>query len=226
MQLRRWHYFPDAAQLQRAVLDVIAERATAAIDARAEFHCVLAGGRTPLAVYSQLPALATDWRAWSVYFGDERCLPVGDAQRNDTMACTAWLDRVPIPASQLHRIPAELGPVAGAAQYDAVLARQPDFDLVLLGLGEDGHTASLFPGDAHALQSRQSAVAVDNAPKPPPQRISMTARRLARSRAVLFIATGSDKRAALLRWRHGESIPAALIDAAGGVDIYTDQDLA
>jgi 6-phosphogluconolactonase len=223
MQLCRWHFFSDVPDLQQAVLQNIVERARAAIEARGAFHCVLAGGRTPQMIYSQLRSLTTDWRAWSIYFGDERCLPRGDPQRNDAMAHAAWLDHVPIPANQIHSISAELGPAAGAAEYAAILADLGDFDLVLLGLGEDGHTASLFPGDTPALQTKKTAVAIANAPKPPAQRISMSAARLARSRAVLFIATGSDKRAALLSWQRGEEIPAALIDAPGGVDIYTDQ---
>jgi 6-phosphogluconolactonase len=223
MQLCRWHFFSDVPDLQHAVLANIVERARAAIEARGAFHLVLAGGRTPQIIYSQLRTLSTDWRAWSIYFGDERCLPRGDPQRNDTMARAAWLDHVPIPVNQIHSISAELGPAVGAAEYAELLADLGDFDLVFLGLGEDGHTASLFPGDAAALHSTQAAVAIDNAPKPPAQRISMSAARLVRSRAVLFIATGSDKRVALSRWRRGEEIPAALIDAPGGVDIYTDQ---
>jgi 6-phosphogluconolactonase len=219
----RWHYFVDTAELQRAAVSHIAACATAAIAKRGEFHCVLAGGRTPQAIYARLATLETNWNAWILYFGDERCLPPGDAQRNDTMARAVWLDRVAIPAAQVYPIPAELGPMAGAARYDELLANAPEFDLVLLGIGEDGHTASLFPGDDAALRSQAAAVAVTAAPKPPPQRVSVTAARLGRSRSVLFLGTGVDKRDALQRWHRGERIPAALVDPPGGVDIYTDQ---
>lgn len=226
MQICRWHSFNDIPALRAALVRHITAAASAAIDARGVFHCVLAGGRTPEAIYRDLCTLETDWRCWSIYFGDERCLPVGDSQRNDAMARAVWLDHVPIPAAQIHAIPAELGPVAGARHYAQLLASVPEFDLVLLGLGEDGHTASLFPGDLSALQSTATALPVDNAPKPPAQRVSLSAARLAQSRAVLFAVTGVDKREALLQWRQGARIPAALIEAPQGVDIYTDQHLS
>lgn len=223
MQIRRWHYFDDVAVLRESLVRRIATRAAAAIVADGVFRCVLAGGRTPEAIYRQLRTLDTDWSAWQIYFGDERCLPIGDPQRNDSMARAAWLDHVPIPSKHILAMPAELGPVAGAARYSGQLAAIPPFDLVLLGLGEDGHTASLFPGDAVALHSNAAALPVDNAPKPPAQRISMSAARLAQSHDVLFAVTGDDKRDALHRWQRGDAIPAASIVAPYGVDIYTDQ---
>jgi 6-phosphogluconolactonase len=226
MQIRRWHHFTDSSTLQEAVAHHISTCAAAAITARGIFHCVLAGGRTPEAIYHRLRALDTDWHAWSIYFGDERCLPPGNSQRNDTMARAAWLDHVSIPSIRIHAIPAELGPVAGARQYAGLLASVPEFDLVLLGLGEDGHTASLFPDDATVLSATDPAIPIDKAPKPPPQRISMSAARLAHSREVLFAVTGADKREALQRWRQGLPIPAASITAPKGVDIYTDQSLS
>lgn len=226
MQIRRWHHFADTAAVQRAATRYIADCADAALAARGEFHCVLAGGRTPQAIYADLARLATDWSRWSIYFGDERCVPPDNAQRNDAAARAVWLDRVPIPADRIHPIPAELGPAAGAANYATTLAGIGDFDLVLLGLGEDGHTASLFPGDAAALGTREDAIGIADSPKPPAQRVSMSAHRLGRSRAVLFVATGADKRDALLAWQRGEPIPAATIDAPAGVDIYTDQTLS
>lgn len=226
MQIRRWYHFADTPELQSAAFRYIAERAQAAIAARGEFAIVLAGGQTPHGIYAQLANLDTDWHRWSIYFGDERCVPVGHAERNDGQARQSWLDRVPIPPDRIHPMPAELGPVAGAAQYAQTLAGVGEFDLVLLGIGEDGHIASLFPGDDDALRATADTVAVLNSPKPPPQRVSLSAPRLARSRAVLFVVAGAGKRAALLDWHHGAAIPAAAIAAPGGVDIYTDQNLS
>ena len=225
MQICRWHSLPEIPTLQSAVLQRIAECAIAAIAARGCFHIVLAGGRTPQAIYTQLRTLTTDWRAWSIYFGDERCLPIGDSERNDTMARTTWLDHVAIPDTQIYSIPAQLGPLVGSERYVTALANVGDFDLVLLGLGEDGHTASLFPGDTSALQAERTVLPVVNAPKPPPQRISMSAARLSRAGSVLFLVVGADKQDALSRWRHGELIPASCIKPANGVDIYTDRPL-
>lgn len=220
-QRQRWQVYPDTEALQRAVAAAIGDAAAAAIAARGAFAVVLAGGRTPAAIYRRLAALDTDWRAWSVYFGDERCLPAGAADRNDSMARAAWLDHVAIPAVQIHAIPAELGAEAGAAAYCRTLASVADFDLVLLGLGEDGHTASLFPGQPLAAGDAP-ALAVHGAPKPPPERISLSAARLSAAAQVWFIVTGADKREALTRWRRGDAIPVASIRPAAPVVIHTD----
>ena len=135
------------------------------------------------------------------------------------MAGLAWLDHVPLPAAHRHAIPAELG-AERAAAYAAELRGVGDFDLVLLGLGEDGHTASLFPGhDWGEAPDAPDALAVLDAPEPPPERVSLSAARLSRSREVLFLVAGPSKREALARWRAGERIPAAAIRPATGVDV-------
>ncbi len=181
-----------------------------ALEARGVFHLVLAGGSTPRALYAQLAGLHTDWRGWHLWFGDERCLPEHDAQRNSRMADAAWLAASPIPPSQIHRMHAERGAVAGVRDYVGQLAGTETFDLVLLGLGEDGHTASLFP---RRLPEPEDAVAIAvmDAPKPPAERISLSARRLSDARAVLFLVTGAGKCDAVSRWRRGDAIPAAEI---------------
>lgn len=222
-QRRRWHLFADSAALRADVVRQLGAVAAEAIAARGAFHLVLAGGRTPAAIYADLAGLQTDWRAWFIYFGDERCLRRGDAQRNDTMARTQWLDRVAIPAEQIFSMPAELGADTGAQAYQQTLARVASFDLVLLGLGEDGHTASLFPGQPRD-RGDAGVLAVHNAPKPPPDRISLSASRLSDAHRVWFIVTGADKREALERWHRGEDIPASAICPPHGVDIFMDID--
>ena len=114
--------------------------------ARGRFTIVLAGGNTPRGAYELLRAAPADWSDWQVYFGDERCTAADDAERNSRMAELAWLDHVAIPAGRIHEMPAELGPVEAAARYEEALVGVGRFDLVLLGIGEDGHTGSLFPG--------------------------------------------------------------------------------
>jgi len=221
--LQRWHRFVDAPTLVAAAVEYVTRSASRAIGARGVFHIVLAGGNTPRAVYRELVHLDTDWARWQVWFGDERCLPEGDAQRNDSMARSEWLDRVPIPPGNIHPIAAELGAKAAAAAYARDLEQVRGFDLVLLGLGEDGHTASLFPGDTQASGSDGSGViAVTHAPKPPPQRVSLGAGRLGRSHEVLFLVTGTGKRDAVRRWRAGQDLPAARIMPLTGVDVYLD----
>jgi len=222
-QVRRVHLYPDAGAMRGDVVARIARLANACIRDHGSFHIVLAGGATPLTIYRALGTIESDWPAWHIYFGDERCLPEGDTQRNDSMAREVWLSHVAIPRQQIHVIPAELGAEAGARTYANVLANVNRLDLVLLGLGEDGHTASLFPGHSH--DGRASVVAVHGAPKPPPQRISLGAGMLSKGDHVWFLVNGEGKRKALARWQQGESIPASTIFPRAGVDIFTDIDL-
>jgi 6-phosphogluconolactonase len=218
-----WRKYESAAALIDAAVADIRDSAAAAIGLRGEFHIVLAGGNTPRDVYRRLPELATDWSAWRVYFGDERCLPAGDPERNSRMAADAWLAHVPIPVTRVHAIPAERGPKPAAEAYAEVLRGIGTFDLVLLGLGEDGHTASLFPGRPwEGDPGNPDVIAVHGAPKPPPDRVSLTASRLSRSRRVLFLVTGAGKRAAVAAWRAGAAIPAAAVRPPAGPEVLVE----
>ena len=226
LQTIRWHGFAGVDALQAEALLRIRTAASTAIGARGVFRIVLAGGNTPRAIYQALAKAITDWSKWQVYFGDERCLPVNDPQRNSRMARDALLDQVPIPRANIHTMPAEAGPIEGAAQYAQTLRAVGEFDLVLLGLGEDGHTASLFPDhDWGTSSDAHDALAIFDAPKPPPERISLSAARLSRARCVLFLVDGEAKREAITRWRNGERIPASVIAPACGVDVLTESSL-
>lgn len=237
-QVCRWHPQPDAATLERAVAAEILAAADRAIGQRGAFHLVLSGGNTPRRIHELLRASDAQWPRWHIWFGDERCLPPDDPERNSRMAAETLLDHVAIPRAQIHPIRGELGAAEAAADYARELAAVAgmEFDLVLLGLGEDGHTASLFPGhdwgvadeapdarDAHDASAVPvpDALAVFNSPKPPPERVSLSARRLARARQVIFMVSGAGKRPALDAWRAGAAIPASVIAPAGGVDVYT-----
>jgi len=222
----RWHSYSTTAELEQAAVKAILLAAQQAIGLRGAFHIVLAGGTTPRRVYESLCRANADWAAWHVYIGDERCLPPDHAERNSRMAALAWLDHVAIPHEQIHPIPAEKGAEIAASSYAQTLAAIELFDLVLLGLGEDGHTASLFPG--HELGSAPNApatLAVFDAPKPPPERVSLSACRLSAARQVMFLVTGAAKRQAIRDWRGGVAIPAASIAPASGVDIYLEAGL-
>ncbi len=215
----RWHV-PDGAALAAAALQRILAAASNAIRARGQFLIVLAGGNTPRAAYQRLRDVRADWAAWHIYFGDERCVPRDDPARNSRMAEEAWLDHVAIPSSQRHPIPAELGASAAARAYGASLQSVAAFDLVLLGLGEVGHTASLFPGHEWGeAPGSPAALAVLDAPKPPRERVSLSAARLSEAREVLFMVSGASKREALAQWRAGAPIPASAITPAAGVDV-------
>lgn len=220
MESPRWQVFADASALEEAAARLILDNARAAIHARGRFLLVLAGGTTPRRVYERLAAAAADWNAWRLYFGDERCLPAEHPERNSRMVRESWLDHVPLPPQHCHVIPAQRGAEVAARLYNQELEGVGEFDLTLLGLGEDGHTASLFPGQPWFCAD---AVAVENAPKPPPERVTLTPQRLARSRRVLFLATGAGKAAAVAAWRRGEHIPASRVRPEAGVEVYLDR---
>lgn len=220
----RWQVFPDVAVLAGEAAALILDAARQSIAARGVFHLVLAGGNTPKGAYERLRECGANWAKWQIYFGDERCLPRGDPGRNDTMVRRVWLDHIRIPPVNIHPIPAEHGAEKGAQRYAEILRRVPEFDLVLLGLGEDGHTASLFPGQQYGLEKDDMvAVAVRMAPKPPRERVSLSAMRLSRARRVLFLVGGDAKREAVKMWRAGADIPARRITPAQGVDVYVDR---
>lgn len=203
----------DLDELSAAVAQRIAELATQAIAARGVFYLALAGGETPRRCYQKLYKLAIDWSRVQVYFGDERCLPDGDARRNDSMARELLLDHVPIPPANIHSIPAEFGAREAAAVYTALLDHIVPLDLVLLGVGEDGHTASLFPNNP-AVESASSVVAVFNAPKLPAERVSLGMNTLNMARQRIFIVAGMKKMAALKKIIEGDLLPAARVATA------------
>jgi 6-phosphogluconolactonase len=221
-QTRRWYVYADRATLTHTLSRALLDSAAEAVAQRGAFHLVLAGGDTPRSLYRLLAHADADWHAWHIYYGDERCLPGGDPERNSTMAEEEWLSKVPIPATQVHTIRAELGSDAGAQAYVESLKDVGPFDLVLLGLGEDGHTASLFPGQDAGDEPGPIALAVHDAPKPPPERISLSASRLGRARQVWFLVAGAGKREAIERWREGDDIPAGHIRPMAGVEIHMD----
>ncbi|MBM4180058.1 MAG: 6-phosphogluconolactonase [Betaproteobacteria bacterium] len=210
MKPPEWRPHADADALVQSLAEALCRHAERAVSAHGVFHLVLAGGATPRALYAELARRAAGDPAWHIWYGDERCLPADHAERNSVMAETAWLAASRIPPRNRHPIPAELGPEPAAAHYGEALRGIGEFDLVLLGLGEDGHTASLFPAhDIGAAPGSPDVLAVDDAPKPPAARVSLSAARLGRAGRVWFLVAGAGKRAAIVRWLRGEPLPAA-----------------
>lgn len=202
--------------MTRVVLDgpgAVAERAAreiAAAIAGGVRSIALAGGTTPLHAYAALRALPVEWGRVTVLFGDERCVAPDSGASNYAMARAALLDHV-APAS-VHRIAGELGAEPAANAYDAVVASLQPLDLVLLGVGEDGHTASLFPGSP-ALSAPGWVAPVHGAPKPPPDRVTLTLAALRGARRVIVLATGAGKAAAVDRAGRAE-VPAGMVPGA------------
>lgn len=222
-QVVRWHQHGDDAALVADALARVERAAGHAIERHGAFDIVLAGGNTPRKLYRALRGIATDWQSWHVWYGDERCVAPDDPARNSAMARTEWLGHVAIPETHVHQIPAEAGAREAAARYARSLRHVDAFDLVLLGLGEDGHTASLFPGhDWGVAADAPTVLAVFDAPKPPPERVSLSAARLSDAREVLFLVEGAGKRDAITRWRRGDALPSASITPSSGVDVLLD----
>jgi 6-phosphogluconolactonase len=222
----RWHGVESALELERVATEAILHIARLAIAARGEFHLVLSGGNTPRMIYERLAHTHAHWHEWHIYLGDERCLPVDHPERNSRMVMETWLRHVPVLTHHVHMIPGELGAEAAAKRYASELSRTGRFDLVLLGLGEDGHTASLFPN--HPWGTRADApvaLPVYDAPKPPPERVTLSANRLSDARHVMFLVAGETKRQAVQDWRRGANIPAGSIAPLDGVDIYIEASL-
>ncbi|HKZ09829.1 MAG TPA: 6-phosphogluconolactonase [Rhodanobacteraceae bacterium] len=222
-QTVRWHVFPDDASLVANALAQVMATSRNAIAQHGAFDIVLAGGNTPRKLYRALRHADADWSRWHIWFGDERCAPPDDPERNSKMARDEWLDHVAIPTGNVHAIPAEAGAREAATLYARELRSVDTFDLALLGLGEDGHTASLFPGHDWGVHADSpDAMAVFNAPKPPPERVSLSAHRLSNARRVVFLVEGAGKRDAVAAWKRADAIPAASIAPEAGVDVLLD----
>ena len=224
MSLPEARLFAAASALVKALADALCAEADRSIEARGVFHLVLAGGSTPIALYRELAARHAGDVRWKIWYGDERCLPADDPQRNSCMAEAAWLSGSAIPPENRLPIPAERGAEAAAADYAAALAAAPIFDLALLGMGEDGHTASLFPGhEWGAAPGSPAVLAVHDAPKPPRDRVSLSAARLSDSRKLWFIVSGEGKSEAVKRWRNGAALPVAAIRGRSETLAWLDQ---
>jgi 6-phosphogluconolactonase len=211
--------YPDSDALTAAVGDRLADEIVSAVDFRGRADIVLTGGGTGIKLLSRLGIHddRIDWSKVHVFFGDERYVPEADDERNDKQAREALLDRIDIPAANVHAMPAADGEFgddldAAALAYEQVLAGQaepgeptPLFDVHLLGMGPEGHVNSLFPHTPAVRETARMVVGVPDSPKPPPRRITLTLPAIRRSREVWLVVSGDGK---------AEAVAAAL----GGAD--------
>lgn len=181
----------DSKDLPGIAAARVAQELTRAIAARGQASIALAGGTTPKATYEALAGLPLDWARIDVFFGDERCVPADHPDSNYRMAKAALFDRITIPSERVHRMQGELADRDAAAKnYEAQLPER--LDVVVLGIGEDAHTASLFPGAA-ALREEVRRVLPVIGPKPPPERLSLTPPVLRAARLCLVLGSGAGK---------------------------------
>jgi 6-phosphogluconolactonase len=226
--------FADRASFADGAAKALVEEMRDVIVSRGHCRLALSGGTTPRAVFARLaaPALTDgglDWTRLEVFWTDERAVPPDHPASNYWLAWDTWLRHVPIPAGQVHRIEGERPPAEAAARYTQTLGTTP-LDVVILGMGADGHTASLFPGSA-ALASVETVVVTD-APVAPHTRVSLSLRTINAARSIDYWVTGSDKADRVAEvFREITSgrpeLPAARVAPAGGrVRWFTDADAA
>ncbi|HVG29774.1 MAG TPA: 6-phosphogluconolactonase [Pyrinomonadaceae bacterium] len=229
--------FDDAEGAARAAAGRFAEIAGESVRARGRFSVALSGGSTPRRIYELLAGeefgARVDWSKAHVFFGDERCVPPDDAASNYRMAQDALLSRVSVPAENVHRMIGEGDAASNARLYEEELraffgdAASPAFDLVMLGMGEDGHTASLFP-ETPALDERGAWVVANRVEKLGAYRLTLTATVINHAAHVLFVATGAGKAVRLSEVLSGarepHRLPAQLIRPTGGtLEWYVDR---
>lgn len=225
--------FPDSDALVQAAGHRLVETIRAAVAARGRALIVLTGGGNGIGLLKYLRAQAEqiDWSTVHLFWGDERYVPEDDDERNEKQARQALLDHIDIPSSNVHPMAASDGEFGGdlaaaALAYEQLLAANagpgqqvPNFDVHLLGMGPEGHINSLFPDTPAVLETTRMVVSMDNSPKPPPQRITLTIPAIRRSREVWLLVSGAAK---------GEAAAAAIggappveIPAAGAVGLET-----
>ncbi|ASW91004.1 6-phosphogluconolactonase [Mycobacterium marseillense] len=216
--------FPDSQALVAAAATRLTDTIANAVAARGRALVVLTGGGNGIGLLESLVDRPVEWSKVHLFWGDERYVPEDDDERNDKQARAALLDHIDIPSSQVHPMPASDGEFGGdlaaaALAYEQLLAANaapgqpvPTFDVHLLGMGPEGHINSLFPDTPAVLETTRMVVSVEDSPKPPPQRITLTLPAIARSREVWLMVSGAGKAeaaAAAIGGAAPVSVPAA-----------------
>ena len=226
--------YSDIDTLSQQAARYVVRIASESIAARGRFTIALSGGTTPRKLYSLLGSepysSQIDWNLVHIFWGDERCVPLDNPDSNYFMAQEVLMSKIPIPAFQVHRMPADQPDRDAASQEYAIEMQRafgthgiPAFDLIQLGMGPEGHTASLFPHQA-SLHENQRLVMPVSVPKPPPDRLTFTPPLLNAARNILFLVTGSDKADALQAVLEGtyqpEEYPAQIVRPPNGEVVW------
>ena len=224
----------ETRELAQSFAQIVVDAARHAIARRGSFSIAVPGGSAAEALLPALSSASIEWPRVSVFWVDERMVPPEDAVSNFRLAKTLWLDEVPVPAEQIHRMHGDASlPGEAAAAYTRVLRLKlgdpAQLDLALLGMGPDGHVASLFPGHRLLRAWDRDVAVLDDAPKPPPRRMTLTLRAITAARRIVVCATGAAKADAIhdaLRNEDSE-LPVALATLGGAaVTFLLDKDAA
>lgn len=220
--MHEWTVAPDIEQASVDAANFLKQQILLAIQQRGECHVALPGGNTPARCLELLAREDLPWDKIFWYLGDERCYPQGNEDRNDVMLeINLWSKILSSDkyASHVFPIPAELGPELAAKAYAKVIENIMPLDIVFLGMGEDGHTASLFP-DNPGLKNSALVVPVHNAPKPPGDRVSLGAETLRRASCRIVLAMGASKSSIIAEIKKGVNLP---VNSIGEIHWFVDR---
>ncbi|MDH5485681.1 MAG: 6-phosphogluconolactonase [Gammaproteobacteria bacterium] len=216
--MHTWCVYSDFDKASKAAADFLAAKIEEGLHQRGVCHVILPGGNTPARCLSYLTDRDLAWSRVHWYLGDERCYPAGHAERNDVMLDKNLWSRIPV--TNVHRIQAELGAEEAARIYRELILGIDFFDVAFLGMGEDGHTASLFPKN-EALQDSRTVIPVYGSPKMPAERVSLSITTLKNAQCRMVLTAGSAKADIIRRIKNAESLP---INCIGDITWFTDEE--
>lgn len=217
--MHNWHVYKTPDETVSACADFLADAINKVIKDKGVCHVALPGGTTPAACLKLLSTKDIDWHSVYWYLGDERCLPDGDKERNDVMLANHFWNIIDTPFEHIFVINTEEGVETAAKNYSDIIDDIETLDIAFLGMGEDGHTASLFP-DNPALSLKTSVVPVHDSPKPPADRVSLGLSTLQKCGLRVILAMGEGKRDAMKKVAAGFSLPVNML---GDNEWFTDQ---
>lgn len=215
--MHKWNVYKEFDEASKAAADFLASKISDCIEKNAVCHVALSGGNTPARCLNNLATNSISWEKVHWYLADERCYPEGHEERNDLMLRKNLWSL--ISDTNIHIIPAELGAEEAAAKYRDIVSSIEYIDIIFLGIGEDGHTASLFPDNKALLDSR-TVVPVYDSPKRPNERVSLSINMIKKSPCKVVLAGGDSKAAIISRVKNGEPLP---VNSVGSINWYMDE---
>jgi len=215
--MHKWYIYDEFDKTSKAAADFLAQHIEACVKQNDICHIVLPGGSSPAHCLNYLAEKKLPWSQINWYLGDERCVPAGHVDRNDVMLDKNLWSHIPAP--NIHRIPAEFGAEQAAKIYREIIKSIDAFDVVFLGMGEDGHTASLFPGNK-ALQDKRSVVPVYDAPKAPGERVSLSISTIKKAKCRMVLTAGTSKAKIITHIKEGVPLP---INTIGDINWFVDE---
>ena len=218
--MHQWNVYSSFDKAASQAADFLAANIQNCIQDKGVCHVILPGGNTPIQSLEQLADKSLPWDKVHWYLGDERCLPQGDAERNDLMLDKHLWSRISrLSTTNIHRIAAELGAEKGAQLYREEIKSIEIFDIAFLGMGEDGHTASLFPSH-DALADDRSVIPVYHSPKPPSARVSLSLATLLKTKLKVVLVGGKEKAPIIAKIKANERLP---INSIGDIHWFVDE---